>query len=227
MDLSQTDRLLRNDMANSTAADLDALLPQTQCTRCGYDGCRPYAEAIASGEADINRCPPGGETTMQKLAALTGNREKPIDPECGEVPQPMVAFIREDECIGCTKCIQVCPVDAIVGAPKLMHTVIADECTGCELCVPACPVDCIDMPAAADGEGQVHWPPETANDEDRAARARQRFDARNQRLARLKAERAERRARRRRVRGNDPTASDNRRSDIAAAIARAKAKRDR
>ncbi|MDN5861959.1 MAG: RnfABCDGE type electron transport complex subunit B, partial [Salinisphaera sp.] len=127
---------------------IDGLLPQTQCKRCGYDGCRPYAAAIAAGEADINRCPPGGEATMQRLAALTGRAPRPLDPACGPIKPPLVAFIREDECIGCTRCIQACPVDAIVGAAKLMHTVIADECTGCELCIPACPVDCIDLPTA-------------------------------------------------------------------------------
>src|SRR5690606_8110368 len=108
-----------------------------------------YAEAIASGEADINQCPPGGEAGVRALAELLGREPKPLNPDNGEVKPPRVAFIREAECIGCTKCIQACPVDAIIGAPKLMHTVVADLCTGCELCVPPCPVDCIDMPALA------------------------------------------------------------------------------
>ncbi|SDO93263.1 electron transport complex protein RnfB [Halomonas shengliensis] len=120
---------------------IDALLPQTQCGKCGFDGCLPYAEAIAEGEP-INRCPPGGERTLVQLAALTGQPERPL----AEPPQsPLAAVIREAECIGCTKCIQACPVDAILGAAKRMHTVITDECTGCELCVAPCPVDCIDL----------------------------------------------------------------------------------
>ncbi|MBY5969808.1 MULTISPECIES: electron transport complex subunit RsxB [Halomonas] len=121
---------------------IDALLPQTQCGQCGYPGCRPYAEAVEQGEA-INKCPPGGDTTITELAALLGRDPVPLDGEATSTT--MVAFIREDECIGCTKCIQACPVDAIIGASKLMHTVIADECTGCDLCVAPCPVDCIDL----------------------------------------------------------------------------------
>lgn len=202
-------------------ADIDTLLPQTQCRRCGFEGCRPYAEAIAAGEADINRCPPGGRETIERLARLTGTAPKPLNPDCGETAAPKVAFIREDECIGCTKCLQVCPVDAIVGAAKQMHTVIADECTGCELCVPACPVDCIDMPVAAAGEGQVRWPPQSADDAARAARACRRYEARNSRLARERQERAARRARQRQA--GDKSAE--RRAEIAAAIERAKAKR--
>ncbi|MGS2724087.1 electron transport complex subunit RsxB [Porticoccus sp. GXU_MW_L64] len=124
---------------------IDELLPQTQCGQCGHPGCRPYAEAIANGEA-INHCPPGGQDTIDALANLLGVESIPLDAEHGEESEvPTVAYIREDECIGCTKCIQACPVDAILGAAKLMHTVIADECTGCDLCVEPCPVDCIDM----------------------------------------------------------------------------------
>ena len=122
---------------------IEAILPQTQCGQCGYPGCKPYAEAIAAGDK-INKCPPGGEATIQALADLLDVEAEPLDAEGGEKPQ-MVAFIREAECIGCTKCIQACPVDAIVGAAKQMHTVIASECTGCDLCVEPCPVDCIDM----------------------------------------------------------------------------------
>ena len=124
---------------------IDAALPQTQCTRCGYAACRPYAEAIARGEAPINRCPPGGVEGVRALARITGQPMLPLDPECGVEAPPRVAVIDEDVCIGCTKCIQACPVDAIVGASKLMHTVVADLCTGCELCIPPCPVDCIAM----------------------------------------------------------------------------------
>lgn len=122
---------------------IDDILPQTQCGQCGYPGCRPYAEAIANGD-EINKCPPGGDSTIRKLADLMGVEAKPLN-AAQTVAIKRVAYIREDECIGCTKCIQACPVDAIVGASKLMHTVIVDECTGCDLCVEPCPVDCIDM----------------------------------------------------------------------------------
>lgn len=124
---------------------IDALLPQTQCGQCGFPGCRPYAQAIANTEVDINRCPPGGETTIMALADLLGRDPKPLDEEHGETKPKMVAIIDEETCIGCTLCIQACPVDAIVGAAKQMHTIIARECTGCELCVPPCPVECITM----------------------------------------------------------------------------------
>jgi electron transport complex protein RnfB len=124
---------------------IDALLPQTQCGQCSYAGCRPYAEAIAKGEADINQCPPGGETTIIALADLLGKDPKPLNPEHGEEQPKRVAVIDEEICIGCTLCIQACPVDAILGAAKQMHTVIESECTGCDLCVPPCPVECIDM----------------------------------------------------------------------------------
>lgn len=122
---------------------IDAILPQTQCGQCGYPGCRPYAEAIANGDA-INKCPPGGQPTIEKLADLMGVEatESAHDEEKG---LKKVAFIHEDDCIGCTKCIQACPVDAIVGSTKAMHTVIKDECTGCDLCVAPCPTDCIEM----------------------------------------------------------------------------------
>jgi electron transport complex protein RnfB len=122
---------------------LDAILPQTQCTQCGYAGCMPYAEAMAAGEADINQCPPGGDATVAELAAALRREPKPLNPANGLYRAPQVAVIDEAICIGCTKCIQACPVDAIVGASKAMHTVIASWCTGCELCLPPCPVDCI------------------------------------------------------------------------------------
>ena len=137
---------------------VDALLPQTQCGQCTYPGCRPYAEAIAAGEADINQCPPGGEATIQALADLLGVDPKPLNPEHGEHSEKTVVVIDEQVCIGCTLCIQACPVDAILGAAKLMHTVIAEECTGCDLCLPPCPVDCIEMIRRPDNNGAWSWP---------------------------------------------------------------------
>lgn len=135
---------------------LNEVLPQTQCGQCGHPGCRPYAEAIANGE-DINKCPPGGEATIQKLADITGREAKPLDAAHGVEEVKTVAYIREDECIGCTKCIQACPVDAIIGATRQMHTVIADECTGCDLCVDPCPVDCIDMLPVEPSTSRWQW----------------------------------------------------------------------
>jgi len=140
---------LRTD-AGSLVERIDALLPQTQCALCRYPGCRPYAAAIASGEADIDRCPPGGETTVRALAELLGRAPRPVDPQYGPTKLPLIARIDEDRCIGCALCLPACPVDAIVGAPRFMHTVIKSQCTGCELCLPPCPVDCITMlPLAA------------------------------------------------------------------------------
>ncbi len=124
---------------------IDALLPQTQCGQCGYPGCRPYAEAVSKDEADINQCPPGGDAGIRALADLLGREPKPLNPDNGEEQAQTVVIIDESRCIGCTLCIQACPVDAIVGAAKLMHTVIETECTGCNLCLPPCPVDCIDI----------------------------------------------------------------------------------
>ena len=137
---------------------IDALLPQTQCGQCNFPGCRPYAEAIAAGEAEINQCPPGGEDGIRRLADLLGREALPLNPENGEESAPTVALIDEETCIGCTLCIQACPVDAILGAPKLMHTVIAAECTGCDLCLPPCPVDCIEMVVRQAPAGEWGWP---------------------------------------------------------------------
>ena len=143
---------------NPLVESIDELLPQTQCGQCGHPGCKPYAEAIAHGVA-INRCPPGGQTTVDRIASLLGVESLPLDADTAAADQDLVALIIEEECIGCTKCIQACPVDAIVGAAKLMHTVIVDDCTGCDLCIDPCPVDCIDMverPKAADYWTPIH-----------------------------------------------------------------------
>ena len=138
---------------------IDSLLPQTQCGQCSYAGCRPYAEAIASGEIGINQCPPGGEATIQALADLLDVDVEPLDAERGEHEDvATVAVIIEDTCIGCTLCIQACPVDAIVGSAKHMHTVIASECTGCDLCLPPCPVDCIVMEPVKSTPASWKWP---------------------------------------------------------------------
>jgi len=137
---------------------IDALLPQTQCAQCGFPGCRPYAQAIAAGEADINQCPPGGEAGVKALADLLGREVKSLNPENGEEKPRTVAVIDEQVCIGCTLCIQACPVDAIVGATKQMHTVIESECTGCDLCLPPCPVDCIEMIVPAQDYRHWRWP---------------------------------------------------------------------
>jgi electron transport complex protein RnfB len=135
---------------------IDALLPQTQCGQCGHPGCRPYAEAIANGSA-INKCPPGGARTIEALAQLLHVQALPLDPTHGKEATRKVAVIREPECIGCTKCITACPVDAILGSAKHMHTVISKECTGCDLCVEPCPVDCIDMIDAKSPLQSWHW----------------------------------------------------------------------
>ncbi|MGZ8161032.1 MAG: electron transport complex subunit RsxB [Methylobacter sp.] len=164
---------------------INALLPQTQCGQCSFQGCRPYAEAIASGAADINQCPPGGDEGIRDLADLLGVPPKPLNTEFGVHKPPSVAFIIEEDCIGCTKCIAACPVDAILGASKFMHTVIASECTGCELCVAPCPVDCLVMQPA----------PPNNTDQSRAqksAQAKRRYDARCLRKEQEEAEKAER-----------------------------------
>lgn len=138
---------------------IDALLPQTQCGQCTYPGCRPYAEAIANGEAEINQCPPGGDATIQALADLLGRDLLPLNPENGEVKAAKtVVIIDEQLCIGCTLCIQACPVDAIVGAAKQMHSIIIDECTGCDLCIPPCPVDCIYIVPIQETINNWKWP---------------------------------------------------------------------
>lgn len=151
---------------------INAVLPQTQCTRCGYDACLPYAQAIAADNEKINRCPPGGEAGIHALAAITGQAILELDPDCGSYNTPTVAVIDEEHCIGCTLCIQACPVDAIVGANKQMHTVVTDLCTGCDLCVAPCPVDCIHMEST-----ERLWTTELAE------QAKQHFEKRQTRLA--------------------------------------------
>ena len=158
------------------ALRLDAALPQTQCTRCGYPDCRAYAQAMAEGEAAINRCPPGGAEGIARLALIVGQAELPLDPECGAEGPLRRAVIDEAWCIGCTLCIKACPVDCIVGASKWMHTVIEDQCTGCELCIPACPVDCIALVAV--DKQRTGW---AAWGTDEADAARSRYSARNAR----------------------------------------------
>lgn len=196
----------------SLAEAIDRLLPQTQCAQCGYTACEPYAIAIAAGEAEINRCPPGGGALIEALAQLLGREPAAPDPACGPRHARSVALIDEAQCIGCTLCIQACPVDAILGAPKLMHTVLTELCTGCELCVPPCPVDCIALvPPPA---GDPGWTPA------RAAAARNRFDARRARLARIEEERRL---------GMDTRAEDGaqrKHAVVRAAIERARARRE-
>ena len=172
-----------SDSSKTLADRIEDLLPQTQCTKCGYPACRPYAEAIAAGSASYNQCPPGGAEGIARIAELLGKPVIPINPVHGLERERPVAVIDESACIGCTLCIQACPVDAIVGAAKQMHTVIASLCTGCDLCVPPCPVDCIDMQAAT--PGRTGWAAWSQADAD-AARAR--HDARTSRLQREKQE---------------------------------------
>ncbi len=198
------------------ALRIDALLPQTQCRQCGYAGCQPYADAIATGEAAINRCPPGGEAGIRQIAELLGREAMALDPDCGIEKPAARAFIDESTCIGCTKCIQACPVDAIVGSGKRMHTILADECTGCELCLAPCPVDCIAMI-----ERNPDWTRDAALAQARADVARRRFQARSRRLEHEQAQRTARRS--------SPSAAGTRQSPISKAavmqaIARGRAK---
>ena len=162
----------------SLADRLDAVLPQTQCTRCGYADCAAYAQAIADGEAGIDQCPPGGAQGIARLAALTGQAVRALNPRFGVEGPRSVVVIDESWCIGCTLCIKACPTDAIVGSNKLMHTVMEPYCTGCELCIPACPVDCIQLESVTDERtGWAAWSAEQANE------ARERYAARQRRLA--------------------------------------------
>ncbi|MPQ70376.1 electron transport complex subunit RsxB [Pseudomonas sp. MWU12-2323] len=205
---------------------IDALLPQTQCGKCGHPGCKPYAEGIAQGEA-INKCPPGGGETIAALAELLHVPVLLLDPERGSAPA-QVAFIREAECIGCTKCIQACPVDAIVGAAKWMHSVIVDECTGCDLCVAPCPVDCIEMHPLPIAQvvpvvgGLANSTEERQARTEKRNRARRRFENRNARLhAEEQRKQAERLARTQRAAQPEPVATN----PVQDAIARIKAQK--
>jgi len=213
----------------ATADAIDALLPQHQCRRCGYAGCRPYAEAIARGEAGINRCPPGGEPVLQNLAALTG--QSPAPPAADVEPrQPaQIARIDAELCIGCTKCLPACPVDAIVGSGKRLHEVIDAACTGCGLCIPPCPVDCITLePIESEREAQRHLDPSPEEAGDVKRRLRMRADELRRRYTRHGTRLAE--ARRKRQKRLDSVDADDiarRKREIAEAVARVRARRGR
>jgi len=202
--------------SNHIVQKIDSILPQTQCGQCSYTGCMPYANAISKGEADINQCPPGGEIVIHALAELMDVKYKPLDESYGISKPKAVAFIDEDTCIGCTFCIQACPVDAILGAAKQMHTIIEKECTGCELCLPPCPVDCITMP-----EIKEIISDDIAKKEANIARKRNNF--RILRLEREKIERVERNAKRKLVsnKGEKVKLIEEKRMEIAAAVTKA------
>jgi len=218
-----------SEHALALAARIDAALPQTQCTRCGYADCRAYAVAVAAGEAAINRCPPGGAEGVQRLAQVTGQAPLPLDPECGTEAPRQLAVIDEAWCIGCTLCIAACPVDCIVGANKRMHTVLAEDCTGCELCLPVCPVDCISLqPVTGQATGWRAWSPAQAQAAQTQYQARQQ---RQQRLQRSHDNHLEVKAAAKLAdlpahsRLTDPDALARKRAVIEAALARARAKR--
>ena len=223
-------------MNTQLVAAIDALLPQTQCTKCGYNGCRPYADAIASGDADINQCPPGGAAGMRKLARLLGRPEKPLNPANGVEQPRTAAVIDESRCIGCMLCIKACPVDAIVGAAKRMHTVLTASCTGCGLCLPPCPVDCIDMVEldALAQRGNRHAAALAGQSvDDMAAIARERFGFHEFRLAREQEARSDRLAKKARDKLAEleqlPGSHDleRKKAAVQAAIARARARSTR
>ena len=170
-------------MTQSLVEQIDALLPQTQCTKCGYSGCKPYAQAISDSNAEINQCPPGGAEGIKKLAKLLNADEKPLNETFGIEQPRKVAFIIEEDCIGCTKCLPPCPVDAILGANKQMHTILVEACTGCELCIAPCPVDCIVM---MEMEVPTLW------DKPAADRAKHRYENKLQRQLKQEQEKTDR-----------------------------------
>ncbi len=203
--------------------EIDAALPQTQCTRCGYPDCRAYAQAVAHGDAGINQCPPGGAEGIARLARITGRPPLPLNPENGHEGPRQLAVIDEAWCIGCTLCLKACPVDAIVGGPKRMHTVVDPLCTGCELCIPVCPVDCISLVnASGAATGWQAW------SEPQAAEARERYAFHQQRDARNEAERSARLAARAQAlrasaaAATADAAAPGKEDRIAAALARAR-----
>ena len=205
-------------VTHSLVECIDRILPQTQCTKCGYDGCLPYAHAIAQGAAPINRCPPGGQAGIQQLARLLNVPEIPLDTSRGQTLPLQVAVIDEAHCIGCTLCIQACPVDAIVGANKLMHTVVPDLCTGCDLCVAPCPVDCISM-----HDAQRPWTPQDADKARCNHRRREnRLKARHQEESALAARTLSNKASVTDIAHSDP---DVKKKIISDALARARARR--
>jgi electron transport complex protein RnfB len=173
-------------MINATVEEIEALLPQTQCQKCGYQGCKPYAQAISQHKADINQCPPGGEQGILALSQLLEVEVKPLNEQCGIEKPRAVAVIIEQDCIGCTKCLPPCPVDAIIGASKQMHTVISADCTGCELCIAPCPVDCIIMQPIENNKMLADWTKEKAD------LAKTRYLNKTTRMERLKTEKIER-----------------------------------
>jgi len=212
-----------NIETNALIVRIDAILPQTQCEKCGYPGCKPYATAIANGEADINQCPPGGDAGIRALADLTHLSYKPLNTENGVEKPKALAVIDEATCIGCTLCIQACPVDAILGASKQMHTVIATECTGCELCVAPCPVDCITMQEEISDDKPLN---DSAITRDKARAtadlARKRYNFRLMRIARDKIEHMQKHAKRTTASQAESVEVGIKKSAVATAIERAK-----
>ncbi|HEX6363606.1 MAG TPA: electron transport complex subunit RsxB [Albitalea sp.] len=215
-------------MTATLAERIDATLPQTQCTRCGYPDCRHYAQAIADGEAPINQCPPGGAEGIARLSAITGRPVIPLNPANGAEGPRLLAVIDEAWCIGCTLCIKACPVDCIVGAPKQMHAIVNEQCTGCELCVPACPVDCIAMIPVTEAGGWTAWSGAQADE------ARRRYAFHRFRVEREQRENSERLARKAQAKFDDlegastitdPAALERKRAVVEAALARARASR--
>ncbi len=213
--------VIAHERLTAKAHAIDALLPQTQCRKCGFEGCLPYAQAMAAGTSPINRCPPGGAAGIARIAALLRTDPIPLDTNFGQERPPELALIDEASCIGCMLCVHACPVDAIVGAPKKMHTVLLAHCTGCELCIPPCPVDCIELVSvealANQGANSARVrlelsPTQAAED------SRRRYLTRQTRLTRLKEEPRE-------IEAGTDEAAKHRRAAVAQALARARSRR--